>query len=296
MVTFADSSTSFAFVARHARGQSRRSINSSNHQTAHRDSCESSNECHATWIRLVSSSRDPIGYHDGASLYSGYFAPNNLDPSGLSWGWNDFFIHYYTGHGSAVTLSEIGLADIFESYFKSRIDGHVTRSLSRAKAIPTHCDNGPGSYSKSQNTKLPREVWNGYFHKPLTPLGKVSMFINAFERKHWRCERCCTRVGDQLKVVWWHAETDVFFSMADAFTNPYGSGGNPYGPGWMQGVCINNCWKKFGSRTGGYVPCKNACILKYPTKGDDGVPFGIFHGFSRNASDSVESPCGSEWP
>ena len=73
-------------------------------------------------------SRDPIEYHDCASLYSAYFAPNNLDPSGLSWGWNDFFIHYYTGHGKPVTLSEIGLADIFESYFKSRIDQHVKRS------------------------------------------------------------------------------------------------------------------------------------------------------------------------
>jgi len=34
--------------------------------------------------QLGSCSRDPIGYQDGQNLYRGYFAPNNMDPSGLT--------------------------------------------------------------------------------------------------------------------------------------------------------------------------------------------------------------------
>ena len=35
--------------------------------------------------RLDSSSRDSIGYVDGSSLYTAYFVPNKLDPSGREW-------------------------------------------------------------------------------------------------------------------------------------------------------------------------------------------------------------------
>jgi len=60
MVTFAESSTPFDLIAPRALGQSRRLIKSGNNQTAYRDSCESGNDSHATCIRLVSCSRDPM--------------------------------------------------------------------------------------------------------------------------------------------------------------------------------------------------------------------------------------------
>lgn len=170
-------------------------------------------------------------------------------------------------------------------------------SLARAKAIPTPCDKGPVSYSKSQTNHLPIEYWDGTWTAPLTMLGKVTMYITAFERKFWRCERCCTRDGDLLKVTWWHADANVDFTMADAFTNPtFEPASDPWFPAYQQGRCVQACLEEHGLFGTGFVGCRDACRVKYPTNNDEGgIPYGIFHAFSRKAFDSDEIPCGSQW-
>jgi hypothetical protein len=126
------------------------------------------------------------------------------------------------------------------------------------------------------------------------------MYIVATEKKTWKCERCCTRDGDRLRVTWWYAEADVEFSMVDAFTNPYPTGwgvGDPFFPAYQQGKCVQECVKVYGTEGAGINDCIEACRKKYPTNGDAyGIPFGIFHNFSRNAFESKSTPCGSEFP
>jgi RHS repeat-associated protein len=41
--------------------------------------------------------RDPAAYPDGFNAYAAYFVPRGLDPSGMDWGWDDFWGHYTNG-------------------------------------------------------------------------------------------------------------------------------------------------------------------------------------------------------
>ena len=82
MVTFAESSTHNDLIATRARGQSRRMFAIELIDSVLSDSCESINESHATWIRLVSCSRDPIGYLGSPNLFELNIFLKSVDPQG----------------------------------------------------------------------------------------------------------------------------------------------------------------------------------------------------------------------
>ncbi len=83
-MTFAPTSFKPALLPTHARA-----LVGTNHSVAiacsfRRDSSGLSITPYESRAQLVSPSRDPIGFSDGASLYRAYFAPQGLDPRGLT--------------------------------------------------------------------------------------------------------------------------------------------------------------------------------------------------------------------
>jgi hypothetical protein len=76
-------------------------------------------------VRLVSCSRDPIGYEDGANLFGNYFMLRGVDPSGLSWTTEDFVWHYWTGWGMPIDLNDVGLAETFWNH--ASVQGEINR-------------------------------------------------------------------------------------------------------------------------------------------------------------------------
>ena len=168
-------------------------------------------------------SRDPKRYHDGFSLYGGYFVPVGVDPSGLSWSTADFIKHYYNGGGTTVDLGSIGLLDkvknsepgksateLFELLAKSEIKrlGFEKLSCSGKKTVSADGD-------KNRFFNLTGVVFS---------LGNTMVRMKSTCDAVLTCDLCCDKKSP--RVMTFVYACDFEYSVVDSFSRPFGLGSN----------------------------------------------------------------------
>ncbi len=170
--------------------------------------------------------RDPIGF-DGSrwNLFSYCEAGplRRVDPSGLDWTVNDFFNHWWWGHGKAVNLdTDAGLLGKYRSLHAGKIGPILDSTLAFAKSL-INCNDGPGAYSRSGNLAQINANWSSWSVGPADPLfvlGNSSISYVPSYTAIWLCEYCCAS-GGAVKVTSWTVDASVDFKLRDSFTNPY---------------------------------------------------------------------------
>jgi RHS repeat-associated protein len=240
--------------------------------------------------------RDPIGYEGsewGLYEYCGSRPKVMVDPHGLSWSWLDFWNHYRNGHGRPVTLSEIGLLDLYRQAHKSKVFSILSDAISFGEVF-VNCEDGPGGYSRSISGPSGRQNWNSTNVIGLYPLGNSSVFFTTTVEISWNCEYCCAN-GGQLKPTSIHLNATASFRLVDAFTDIIPGNHSPAEPAIEQGKCVYECWNKFIANRkwqwDKYRSCRNECQRKFPTNDPWGIPYGITSEWQEDMNLSYRGAC-----
>jgi RHS repeat-associated protein len=263
----------------------------------------------ARWMSPIAGrflGRDPIGF-DGSrwNLFSYCEAGplRRVDPSGLDWTINDFFNHWWWGHGKAVNLdTDAGLLGRYRSLHAGKIDPILDSTLAIAKSL-INCDEGPGAYSRAGNLAKVNTSWSSWSVGPTDPLFVLGNSPISYVPSYtavWLCEYCCAS-GGTVKVTSWTVNASVDFKLRDSFTNPYFV--------WehddqerarKQAACIQKAYLDFirGKISEPiYRDRIKQCKKDYPT-GDGptgpisgGDPYAIFANWTETKSLSGSDPC-----